>query len=163
MEYRFRPIQETDRGPLADIFNYYIENSYAAYRENIINTSFLEKLEKIASGYPLYTIETDKGEIAGFGMIHPYHPAESLSRAGELSYFLAPAHTGQGLGTRLLQRLIEDARKMGIDTLLASVSSRNEQSLNFHRKNGFVECGRFRRVGRKWDEDFDVVWMQKFI
>jgi len=33
--------------------------------------------------------------------------------------------------------------------------------IEFHLKNGFRECGRFMKVGRKFGEDFDVVWMQK--
>jgi L-amino acid N-acyltransferase YncA len=163
MEYRFRPVKEGDHRALTDIFNYYIENSYAAYREKKIDTAFVEILKRIAGEYPFYTIESIEGEIAGFGMIHPYHPAETFTRVAELSYFLAPDHTGRGLGTKLLHRLTEDALQMGIDTLVASISSRNEQSLNFHKKNGFVECGRFKRIGRKWGEDFDMVWMQKFI
>jgi phosphinothricin acetyltransferase len=48
-------------------------------------------------------------------------------------------------------------------SLLANVSSRNEASLNFHLKNGFVECGRFKDVGTKFGEYFDVVWLQKFL
>lgn len=48
-----------------------------------------------------------------------------------------------------------------MDNLLASISSRNEQSLAFHRKRGFVECGRLRDVGVKFGKSFDVVWMQK--
>jgi L-amino acid N-acyltransferase YncA len=47
-----------------------------------------------------------------------------------------------------------------VDTILASISSRNDGSIRFHKKNGFRECGRFRRVGRKFGQDFDIVWMQ---
>jgi phosphinothricin acetyltransferase len=50
---------------------------------------------------------------------------------------------------------------MGIDNLLASASSLNEQSLRFHAKVGFERCGTFRSVGRKAGRDFDVVWFQK--
>jgi phosphinothricin acetyltransferase len=50
-----------------------------------------------------------------------------------------------------------------VETILASISSRNEGSLRFHRKHGFRECGCFEGVGRKFDQDFDVVWMQKRI
>ena len=39
---------------------------------------------------------------------------------------------------------------------MASISSMNEASIAFHRKNGFRECGRFERAGRKNDQDFDI-------
>jgi phosphinothricin acetyltransferase len=50
---------------------------------------------------------------------------------------------------------------MEITSLLANISSRNRQSLEFHLRNGFRECGRFLKVGHKFGEAFDVVWMQK--
>lgn len=36
-------------------------------------------------------------------------------------------------------------------------------SLAFHRKHGFEDCGRFKGVGRKFGEDFDIVWMQRHL
>jgi len=49
---------------------------------------------------------------------------------------------------------------MGIDTFLAHISSLNEGSIRFHLRHGFTECGRFRCVGTKRGQDFDMVWMQ---
>ncbi len=52
---------------------------------------------------------------------------------------------------------------MKIDTIMASVSSLNESSLQFHVNHGFTESGRFIRIGKKFNRDFDVVWFQKNI
>ena len=79
----------------------------------------------------------------------------------EVTYFIHPAHTGNGLGKRLLDDLERGAGEKGIATLLASISSLNSGSIRFHRKNGFSECGRFQRVGVKKGQWFDTVWMQK--
>jgi phosphinothricin acetyltransferase len=68
-----------------------------------------------------------------------------------------------GLGELLLHTLQRDAQKMNIESLLASISSLNQVSIDFHKKNGFFECGRFEGVGKKFGKEFDVVWMQKFI
>jgi phosphinothricin acetyltransferase len=56
-----------------------------------------------------------------------------------------------------------DAKALGVDTLIGGASSHNQPSLDFQRKNGFSECGKYQRVGRKFDRDFDIIWMQKFI
>ena len=50
-----------------------------------------------------------------------------------------------------------------ITNILANISSLNTDSISFHRKNGFTECGRFRKVGRKKGREFDTVWMQKML
>ncbi len=52
---------------------------------------------------------------------------------------------------------------MGVDSILAGMSSLNEAGLAFHARHGFAECGRFRGIGRKRGRDFDVVWMQRAI
>jgi L-amino acid N-acyltransferase YncA len=74
---------------------------------------------------------------------------------------ILPGHTRQGLGTALLAFFVGEARKMGLDSLLANISSRNRQSLEFHLKKGFRECYRFLKVGHKFGEDVDAVWLQK--
>jgi phosphinothricin acetyltransferase len=72
-----------------------------------------------------------------------------------------PEHTRRGIGSGLLSRLIDGAKEAGIDNLLACVSSLNEQSLRFHAKAGFERCGTVREAGRKFGQDFDLVWFQK--
>ena len=52
---------------------------------------------------------------------------------------------------------------MGIHSVLANVSSLNEESIRFHLKNGFIECGRFKEAGKKKDQVFDVVYFQKML
>ena len=74
-----------------------------------------------------------------------------------------PKHIRQGLGSALLDLLSEQAEKMGIDSILASVSSRNPDSLKFHLKKGFRECGRLTTVGRKFGQDVDVVLLQRWL
>ncbi|MHB9068679.1 MAG: GNAT family N-acetyltransferase, partial [Pirellulaceae bacterium] len=87
--------------------------------------------------------------------------ASTLSRTAEVTYFISPEFTKRGIGTALLKRLSDEAILRGIDLLVASISSKNEESIAFHRKNGFRECGRFERAGRKNEQDFDIVWMQR--
>jgi phosphinothricin acetyltransferase len=84
-----------------------------------------------------------------------------MRRSAQVSYFILPEHTGRGLGKRLLDQLLDRGRSMGVDNFLAHISSLNEGSLRFHRRHGFTECGRFRRVGSKHGSDFDMVWMQR--
>ncbi|CAO0821143.1 hypothetical protein DFAR_2150009 [Desulfarculales bacterium] len=50
---------------------------------------------------------------------------------------------------------------MGIDTILASISSRNDGSRRFHHRHGFEQAKCFLKVECKHGQDFDVAWMQK--
>ena len=86
-----------------------------------------------------------------------------FQRAAEITYFIEPGYTGRGIGSKILERMVGAAKRKGIDTILANVSSLNEASLRFHERHGFAECGRFRRVAKKKGQDLDVVWMQKIL
>ncbi len=90
-----------------------------------------------------------------------HHPTPAFAQTAEVTYFIHPDHTGKGLGKRLLGFLEKGALEKGITNLLASISSLNPGSVEFHQKHGFTECGRFRKVGKKKGREFDTVWMQK--
>lgn len=162
MDYQIRPAVNDDRQGIVDIFNYYVENTMAAYPEQKVPPAFFDMLAQMAKGYPFYVAAT-AGNIAGYALLRPHSPMPAFRRSAELTCFISPDYTGKGLGTALLDRLVEDARARGIDTILASVSSANEGSINFHMKHDFVRCGTFARAGRKFGKDFDEIWLQRFI
>ena len=161
--YSIRTVTDDDKDAVLSIFNYYIENSFAAYRENKVDSDFFQQFKKMASGYPFYVVEIPGDRIIGFAFLHGYSTEPCFNRAAEITYFILPSYTGKGIGRDLLDMLISDSRKIGIETLLAHISSKNQRSIDFHKQNGFEECGRFVNIGKKFGEDFDVVWMQKFL
>ena len=163
MDYVFRNMREEDRESILGIFNFFVENSFAAFPEEKVGTAFFSRLVELARGFPFYVIDSTDGVTIGFGLARRYQASRVFSPAAELTYFILPEHTGKGLGARLLESLIRECRARDLETVVASVSSVNEQSLHFHEKNGFRERGRLERVGRKFGRAFDVVLMQRFI
>ena len=100
-------------------------------------------------------------KVVGFGFVASYNPFKSCNHVGVLTYFILPEYTGKGLGTKLFNQLISKGKDLGITNYLAHISSRNEQSLNFHKKHGFQEVGRFKDMSVKLGESIDMVWVQK--
>ena len=162
MKIRFEKMGEADREAVIDLFNHYIENSFAAYPEEKVPYGLFDRFLEMTKGYPAFTArEEDCDErFVGFAFLRPYHPLRSFQRAAEISCFIVPGYTGRGIGTAMLERIVDEARRKGIDSILANVSSLNEESLRFHERHGFSECGRFRNVARKKGRDLDAVWMQ---
>lgn len=161
----FMPLSESHRRPVVDIFNFFVENGFAAYPEDKVPDAFFDLLLKAAAGYPAVVIidQDASDQVAGFALMRPYHPVKTFERCAAVSYFLLPPYTHRGLGQKIIAYFMDEARQRGIDTLLADISSLNEASIRFHEKMGFEHCGRFRRIGRKRGRDFDVVWMQKLL
>lgn len=158
--YKSENMADHHRTAVIDIFNYYITDSFAAYPDQSVDYQFFDRFLEMTRGYPAVVIKDDRETVVGFAFLHPYRSDRTFRHAAEITYFIHPDHTGKGIGKMVLGQLRKAAKEWGIETLLANISSRNEESLRFHRNNGFEECGRFRRVGKKFGDDFDVVWMQ---
>ena len=161
MDYKFEPMSDDDRTAVIDIMNYFVDNSFAAYSETRIGYDSFDRFMAAIGDYPAETVKTVEGGVIGFGFLRAFREADSFRGTAEITYFIMPEHTGQGLGTRILNHFIDEAKARGISIFLASISSLNDQSIEFHRKHGFVECGRFRGIGVKHGKIFDMVWMQK--
>jgi phosphinothricin acetyltransferase len=157
------PLTKDSQKEIIDIFNYYVENSFAAYPEQKLPYEFFDHFLKMCEGYPALTAKDEQGNILGFGMLRAYNPFSTFSQTAEITYFIKSGYTGRGIGKKMLDYLLAEAKEKGITSVIASISSLNEGSINFHKKNGFVECGCFREIGKKRGKTFDVVYMQKML
>lgn len=161
MEYRLEPMTEEHCEAVVAIFNDYVTTGFAAYPDTPVPLGFFDRMLEMAKGYCAIVATSGDGQVIGFGLLRPHHGAGTLKRTAELTYFLRPDCTRQGVGKAILDFLVAEARRLGVDNLLASVSSLNPASIAFHLQNGFHECGRFLTAGRKFDQDFDVLWFQR--
>ena len=163
MDCAIIPMAEEHRQAVIDIFNFYVENSFAAFPEQKLPYPMFDMLLSMSRNYPSGVIQNQDGKVVGFGMLRAHNPMPAFLHTAEVSYFIDPAHTGNGIGKRLLDHLEERGRAQGIMSLLACISSKNPGSITFHARNGFVECGRFKAVAKKKGVSFDTVWMQKML
>ena len=160
MNYTTRPVSDDDWPVVAAIFNHFVVNSPAAYPDTPVKPEFFSDRHRTNPDYPFVVVEVD-GQTVGFAYLSPVHPVATMRRSAQVTYFILPNHTGHGLGKRLLGLLLDEGRTMGVDNFMAHISSLNDGSIRFHERHGFSECGRFRRIGSKHGQDFDMVWMQK--
>jgi len=163
MEYTINPISQADRVAIMDIFNHYVENTFAAYPESKLPDAAFDMFLQMSQGFPAGSIKDQDGIIIGFGMLRAHNQIPTFSHTAEVAYFVHPNHTGKGVGRMVLDYLEKGAREKGITNILANISSLNPGSIRFHQRNGFMECGRFEKVGKKKGQVFDIIWMQKML
>ena len=156
----FEELNEEHKNDVMSILNYYIENSYAAFPEKSLPDEFFGKLMCMTEGFPAYAVKMDE-KVVGFAFLRAYNPFSTFRETAEITYFIDKDYSGKGLGRKILDKIEEDAKAKGICNILASISSKNAHSIKFHEKNGFVKCGEFSEIGRKFGNAFDIIWMIK--
>lgn len=117
---------------------------------------------KRADGWPLLVAE-DNGQTLGFASFGPFRQRPAYARTVEHSVYVAAEARGQGIGRRLLDTIVAEARSRGLHAMIGGVDAANEGSLAFHRAAGFDEVGRLREVGWKFGRWLDLVFMQKLL
>lgn len=88
------------------------------------------------------------GELCGWAALSPVSKRAAYAGVAEVSVYVAAEFRKQGIGLKLLQRLIAESEQHGIWTLQASVFPENTATIALHRRCGFREIGRRERIGR---------------
>lgn len=117
---------------------------------------------KRAGGWPLLVAEAD-GATLGFASFGTFRDRPAYARTVEHSVYVAATARGRGVGRVLLDAIVEAARARELHAMIGGVDAANEGSLAFHRAAGFVEAGRLREVGWKFDRWLDLIFMQKLL
>jgi len=158
--YTITQANESHFSGIAKVLSYFVEKNlttdlgFFAGDESI--STYLQGLATL----PFVVVLHNDAPI-GFGLLKHDCKAETFSHSAELSYYILPEHTGKGITSALFKILEEGAGRMGIWNLFMAISSKRSDCFSFHRKMGYVECGRLPKVGYKNDSYFDIVYFHK--
>lgn len=67
------------------------------------------------------------------------------------------------MDSALYDALEEELEARGFLRYLACIALLNEASIAMHEKRGYVQVAHFPKIGYKFDQWHDIVWMQKSI
>ncbi|MDR0507659.1 MAG: GNAT family N-acetyltransferase [Dysgonamonadaceae bacterium] len=154
----------SDAGCIVNIYNYYVENTTITFHEDKVSINEMEqKIENILNkNYPFIVLEED-GYIAGYALLNDWRPHHAYKITLETSIYLDPCFVGRGLGIALYKELINNAKDLGIHSLIGVLSIPNEASRKIHTKLGFQLAGIIREAGLKFGQLIDVEFWQLII
>lgn len=161
MEIKIRPYLANDAETITAIVNYYIANSTCLY-DYEPRTSEQQRVifeDKLAKGFPVIVAIIDE-RIVGFGYYSEFRFREAYKFTVEHSVYVMPNEHGKGIGKKLLQNLIELAKKQKLHTMIAVIDYENQSSIAFHEKFGFNTVGIIKESGFKFERWLHSVIMQ---
>ncbi|MCK9423204.1 MAG: N-acetyltransferase family protein [Bacteroidales bacterium] len=163
MKIRYIDIKASDFDFIKEIYDYYIVNSTATYYTERISVDELK--EFILTGHKKYKSFLIKvnNHLCGFCYLSQYKKRQAYDRTAEVSLYLKPEFTGQGIGKDILNYLEKVARKNGISVLIGIISGDNDRSIKLFERCGYEKCAHYKQVGEKFNKILDVVAYQKII
>lgn len=88
------------------------------------------------------------GEVRGWAALSPISSMGAFSGVVEVSIYVASSAVGRGVGSLLLQQLIESSEQNKIWSIQAMIFPENIASINLHLKFGFEEVGTRKQIGK---------------
>lgn len=152
-----------DAMALASIYKPYVEETTITFDYDVPSVAdFVWRIEEILQTYPYYVAE-ENGVILGYAYAHAYKERAAYDWAVEVSVYVDREKRGNGAGKRLYQALEETLDKQNVAILTACITGGNQGSIDFHERLGYQEVAKFPKIGYKFDQWLDVIWLQKFL
>ena len=88
--------------------------------------------------------------VVGYASLSPYRLKDAFKSTVELSIYIHQDYRGQGVATRLMERILEMAKEdTMIHNIVSVITAGNEESTKLHNRFGFTYCGLTPEVGFK--------------
>ena len=154
-----RPAIAADAPAIAAIYDHYARETCVTF--NTQGPSAEHYAKQIAEGrYPVLSAE-EGGEVVGFAYAAAFRPHDAYRWDVELTIYLRPGMQGQGIGSQLMDALLQDLIRLGYLTAYSCVTVPNDRSVALHKRFGFTELGVFPATGYKHGAWHGVLWLSK--
>jgi phosphinothricin acetyltransferase len=141
MKVRHAEIADIKR--IVDIYNQAVDEQFCtADTEHITIQSRSDWLNQHSPDhYPLF-VAIHEHQVAGWCCLSPYRPGrKALRRVAEISYYFDRKFRGQGFARELVEHVIEEARRLNFEHLIAILLDRNHASIRLLENFDFAQWG----------------------
>jgi phosphinothricin acetyltransferase len=157
-----RDARDGDLPAILEIYNDVLATSTAIYRDDPATLedrrAWFES--RVAAGH-VVLVATDGPAVVGFAAVGPFRPWPGYRFTVEHSVHVHADYRGRGVGSALMDPLIERATALGLHMMVAGVDAENDASLRFHERLGFTRAAYLREVGYKFGRWLDLILLQR--
>ncbi|MFL5779205.1 MAG: arsinothricin resistance N-acetyltransferase ArsN1 family A [Chloroflexota bacterium] len=155
-----RPAAARDAAAITRIYNEGIEERTATLETEPRPTDEFER--RLAAG-EVFLVAERAGEVVGWGAIFDYSDRCAYAGVGEYTLYVARSARRAGAGARLLDALIEEARRRGRHKLIGKIFTSNEPSVALAHRAGFRDVGVHEAHGRLDGDWKDVLVVERLL
>lgn len=158
-----RPAHIRDAQAILDIYQWYVKTSTATFEYEVPSiTTFQTRMTTLMANYP-FLVSMQGNIIVGYCYAGPHHERAAYQWNVELSVYIHPDYTKQGIGTALYKIMFPLLALQHVVNLYACITYPNPTSIQMHEAFGFHKIGHLSKTGFKFNQWLDVIWMEKRI
>lgn len=154
---------EGDFPAITAIYAYHVLHGTGSFEIDPPNEEEMKRRWKDVVARPApYLVAVDQdGTVLGYCYAGYYNRREAYARSFEDSVYVSQNARGQGVGTLLMEKLLERCRALGFAKMISVIGdSENLASIHLHRKIGCREVGVVHECGEKFGRLLDIVLME---
>lgn len=158
--FQIRRAEAADAAAIADIYNEAILTTTATFDTETKTAA--ERLQWLAAHderHPVLVALVDEA-VVGWASLSKWSDRCAYADTAETSFYVKAEHRGQGIGRKLKEAIIEEARRLKFHTLIARVAQESHESLHLNLSTGFILVGTLKQVGMKFRRRLDVNILQ---
>lgn len=152
------------------IYRPYVEQTAVTFEYQVpALEEFRERISNTLKKYP-YLVAKQQGKITGYAYAGAFKNRAAYDWSVETSIYVDQNMKRQGIGKRLYERLEQELASQGILNVNACIAAPaahsthlTADSIIFHKKMGYKMAGRFHQCGYKFNQWYDMVWMEKML
>jgi L-amino acid N-acyltransferase YncA len=103
----------------------------------------------------------EDNKVLGWVALSPVSRRAVYSGVAEVSLYVDINYSGRGIGTKLMQNVIESSELNGIWTLNSAIFPENTASYRLHNKCGFRKVGIRRKIAKLHDQWRDTLILER--
>lgn len=148
MDILFRSMEMGDLSQVNHIYNLAILLGYSTAHTKALPLSYHQRWwkEHREEGNPILVACAGK-QVLGWNSLSYYRSGrKALSKVRETSYYVHPDHWNRGIASQMMDRTIDTAKSLGIETLVTFIMDVNETSVHLMEKFHFELWGRLPAV-----------------
>jgi L-amino acid N-acyltransferase YncA len=145
-----------------DILNEAIVNSTAVYdyKPRLPESMVAWFQAKEVGRYPVIGAVAEDGQLLGFATYGAFRGWPAYKYSVEHSVYVHKDHRGEGIGLKLMRRLIDAATQQQYHVMIGGIDLANSGSIAFHEQLGFLHAGTIRHAGFKFGRWLDLAFYQ---
>ena len=146
------------------IYNYYVVHSFSNFEEKKVSLNdFTDNYRNITNKKLPYLAAMIDENLVGIAYLNKFREKSGYRFSFENTIYVHNDYLKKGIGSKLLKKLITLSKKnKEIKKIVAVIGSIDSVgSIKVHKKLGFKNCGRLKKIGFKKGKWIDSIIMQK--